>query len=129
MGLIEETLEDFRKKIDALETYEHSRQRKNDQLEAALANQAEKISELQTQNQSLLAEAGRLREYVHRLVSHIKMTEAALASFDARKIARRLHEKNNSWLIPDGLEKHIYEEAVEKVGELVKEAVSLPPIP
>ena len=126
MGLVNDILEDFKKKIDELDSHEQFRQREIQSLKAALVSQAAQIVEVKKRNQTLDTETTRLREYVHQLVSHIKIIEAGLATLDSGEVARRLHEQNNSWMIPDGLERRIYEEAVEKMGALIKDIVTLP---
>ena len=129
MGLVKDILEDLRKKVDDLEAHEQSRQLKTQRLEEALVSQTAHLLEAKNEIRNLSKEAGRLREYVHQLVSHIKIIEAGLATLDSDAVAQRLHEQNNSWLIPDGLERRIYEEAVEKMGDLIKDIVTLPPLP
>ena len=129
MGLVKDILEDLRKKVDDLEDHEQSRQRKTQSLEEALVRQSAHLVEAKNEVRTLSKEAVRLREYVHQLVSHIKIIEAGLATLDSDKVARRLHEQNNSWMIPDGLERRIYEEAVEKMGALIKDIVTLPTLP
>ena len=128
MGLVNDILEDLRKKIDELEAHEQSRQREIQNLEAALVSQATQIIEVKKRNQTLDTETTRLREYVHQLVSHIKIIEAGLDTLDSSEVAQKLHEQNNSWMIPDGLERRIYEDAVEKMGALIKDIVTLPPL-
>jgi len=126
MGLVNDILEDLRKKTDDLEAHEQCRQREIQSLEAALVSQAAQIVEVKKKNQTLATETTRLREYVHQLVSHIKIIEAGLATLDSGEVAQQLHEQNNSWMIPDGLERRIYEEAVEQMGALIKDIVTLP---
>ena len=126
MGLVNDILEDFKKKIDELESHEQFRQREIQSLKAALVSQAAQIVEVKKRNQTLDTETTRLREYVHQLVSHIKIIEAGLATLDSGEVAQQLHEQNNSWMIPDGLERRIYEEAVEQMGALIKDIVTLP---
>ena len=121
MRTIDNLFNDLREKVDALQDHKRSLQREIQSLST-------QVSEVKTLNESLTREVARLREYVHRLVSHIKIIEGGLASLDSDEVARRLHEQNNSWLIPDGLERRIYEEAVEQMGDLIKDIVALPPL-
>ena len=129
MGPVKDFLKDLRKKIGDLETHEHSRQLETQRLETTLVSQATHLGEIKKKNRNLTKEATRLREYVHQLVSHIKIIEAGLATLDSGEVARRLHEQNNSWMIPDGLERSIYEEAVEQMGAIIKDIVRLPALP
>ncbi len=126
MGLVNDILKDLRKKTDDLEAHEQCRQREIQSLETALVSQTAQIVEVKKKNQTLATETTRLREYVHQLVSHIKIIEAGLATLDSGEVAQQLHEQNNSWMIPDGLERRIYEEAVEQMGALIKDIVTLP---
>ncbi len=122
METVDNILEEVRRKVDALQAHERARQRE-------LHIRATHLAEMKTRNEDLTQEVARLREYVHRLVAHIKRIEGGLATLDSAEVARRLHEHNNSWLVPDKLERRIYEEAVDQMGDLIKEIVALPPVP
>ena len=133
MASIQQILKDLRKTADDLKVHEQACQLETKRLEAALVSLTTKFVGVQQENsrrgkevQTLTKEVAQLREYVHQLVSHIKRIEVGMSSFDSGKVAQRLHAQNNSWLVPDAIERRIYEEAVDQMSDLIKDIVRLP---
>ena len=118
---------------DDLEVQERARQLETNRLEGALVSLTAKFVGVQQENSrrgnevhTLSEEVVQLRGYVHQLVSHIKRIEVSLASFSSETVAQQLHAQNNSWLVPDAIERRIYEEAVGQMSDLIKDIVRLP---
>ncbi len=130
MASVQQILKNLRKTAGDLEMYEQECKRETDRLEAALVSLTTKFIGVQQEKTRLekenAEEVAQLREYVHQLVAHIKRVEVAMSSFDSGQVARRLHDQNNSWLVPDAIERRIYEEAVDQMSGLIRDIVRLP---
>ncbi len=130
---LQQILKDLRETADDLEVQERASQLETDRLERALVSLTAKFVGVQQENSrrggevhTLSKEVAQLREYVHQLVSHIKRIEVGLASLSSETVAQQLHAQNNSWLVPDAIERRIYEEAADQMSDLIQDIVRLP---
>jgi predicted nuclease with TOPRIM domain len=130
---LQQILKDLRETANDLEVQERASQLETDRLERALVSLTAKFVGVQQENSrrggevhTLSKEVAQLREYVHQLVSHIKRIEVGLASLSSETVAQQLHAQNNSWLVPDAIERRIYEEAVDQMSDLIQDIVRLP---